>query len=72
MTFKLGTNIGIVMSKGVVIGVLTCVTVLPAMILTCDKAIEKTTHRSLIPSLDKLSHGIVTVSYTHLSPEETL
>ena len=51
MTFKLGTNIGIVMSKGVVIGVLTCVTVLPAMILTCDKAIEKTTHRSLILSL---------------------
>lgn len=63
MTFKLGANIGIVMSKGVVIGVLTCVTVLPAMILTCDKAIEKTTHRSLIPSLDKLSHGIVKGRY---------
>ena len=66
MTFKLGTNIGIVMSKGVVIGVLTCVTVLPAMILTCDKAIEKTTHRSLIPSLDKLSHGIVKGRYIAL------
>ena len=66
MTFKLGTNIGIVMSKGVVIGVLTCVTVLPAMILTCDKAIEKTTHRSLIPSLDKLSHGIVKERYVAL------
>ena len=63
MTFKLGANIGIVMSKGVVIGVLTCVTVLPAMILTCDKAIDKTTHRSLIPSLDKLSHGIVKGRY---------
>lgn len=63
MTFKLGANIGIVMSKGIVIGVLTCVTVLPAMILTCDKAIEKTTHRSLIPSLDKLSHGIVKGRY---------
>ena len=63
MTFKLGANIGVVMSKGVVIGVLTCVTVLPAMILTCDKAIEKTTHRSLIPSLDKLSHGIVKGRY---------
>lgn len=63
MTFKLGANIGIVMSKGVVIGVLTCVTVLPAMILTCDRAIEKTTHRSLIPSLDKLSHGIVKGRY---------
>ena len=66
MTFKLGTNIGIVMSKGVVIGVLTCVTVLPAMILTCNKAIEKTTHRSLIPSLDKLSHGIVKGRYVAL------
>lgn len=63
MTFKLGANIGIVMSKGVVIGVIACVTVLPAMILTCDKAIEKTTHRSLIPSLDKLSHGIVKGRY---------
>lgn len=66
MTFKLGTNIGIVMSKGVVIGVIACVTVLPAMILTCDKAIEKTTHRSLIPSLDKLSHGIVKGRYVAL------
>ena len=59
MTFKLGTNIGIVMSKGVVIGVVACVTVLPAMILTFDKAIEKTTHREIIPPLEKLSHGII-------------
>ena len=59
MTFKLGMNIGIVMSKGVVIGVVACVTVLPAMILTFDKAIEKTTHKELIPSLDTLSHGII-------------
>lgn len=59
MTFKLGMNIGIVMSKGVVIGVVACVTVLPAMILTFDKAIEKTTHKELIPSLDKLSNGII-------------
>ena len=66
MTFKLGANIGIVMSKGVVIGVIACVTVLPAMLLTCDKAIEKTTHRSLIPSLDKLSHGIVKGRYVAL------
>ena len=66
MTFKLGANIGIVMSKGVVIGVIACVTVLPAMILTCDKAIEKTTHRSLIPTLDKLSHGIVKGRYVAL------
>ena len=59
MTFKLGANIGIVMSKGVVIGVITCVTVLPAMILTFDKAIEKTTHKALIPPLTKVSDFIV-------------
>ena len=59
MTFKLGTNIGVVMSKGVVIGVVACVTILPAMILTFDKAIEKTSHKALIPSLDKVSHFIV-------------
>lgn len=59
MTFKLGTNIGIVMSKGVVIGVVACVTVLPAMILTFDKAIEKTSHKALLPSLDSMSHFIV-------------
>lgn len=59
MTFKLGTNIGIVMSKGVIIGVITCVTVLPAMILTFEKAIDKTTHRPLIPSLDKVSHFVI-------------
>ena len=59
MTFKLGANIGIVMSKGVVIGVITCVTVLPAMILTFDNAIEKTTHKALIPPLTKVSDFIV-------------
>lgn len=66
MTFKLGMNIGIVMSKGVVIGVIACVTVLPAMILVCDKVIEKTEHKPLIPSLDKLSHGIVKGRYVAL------
>lgn len=59
MTFKLGTNIGVVMSKGVVIGVVACVTILPAMILTFDKAIEKTSHKALMPSLDNVSHFIV-------------
>lgn len=63
MTFKLGANLGIVMSKGVVIGVITCVTVLPAMILTFDKWIEKTSHPSIIPNLDKLSHGIIKGRY---------
>lgn len=59
MTFKLGTDIGIVMSKGVIIGVIACVTVLPAMILTFDGAIEKTTHKTLIPSLDGISRFLI-------------
>lgn len=63
MTFKLGANLGIVMSKGVVIGVITCVTILPAMILSLDGLIEKTTHRSIIPNLDKLSHRIIKGRY---------
>lgn len=49
MTFTLGMDLGIVMAKGVVFGVLGCVTVLPSMILVCDKAIEKTRHRALLP-----------------------
>ena len=45
MTFTLGLDMGIVMAKGVVFGVIGCVTILPSMILVCDKAIEKTKHR---------------------------
>lgn len=67
MTFKLGMDIGIVMSKGVIIGVLMCVTVLPAMILTFDKAIEKTTHKPLIPSLNKVSDFIIQFRYIALT-----
>lgn len=59
MTFKLGANIGIVMSKGVIIGVIACVTVLPAMILTFDGAIEKTSHKALLPNLDGVSKFVV-------------
>lgn len=55
MTFALGKNIGIVMSKGVILGVLTCITILPAFILTFDKLIEKTSHRPIIPELGKVS-----------------
>lgn len=51
MTFTLGMDLGIVMAKGVVFGVIGCVTILPAMILIFDKAIEKTRHRSLLPNL---------------------
>lgn len=58
MTFTLGRDMGIVMAKGVIIGVICCVTFLPALVLTFDKAIEKTTHKPLIPSLNKVSDFI--------------
>ena len=59
MTFKLGMDLGLVMAKGVIIGVIVCLTVLPAVILCFDKAIDKTTHKNLIPNLDGLSKKIV-------------
>ena len=52
MTFALGRDMGIVMAKGVVIGVLCCVTLLPALVLVCDRFIEKTSHRLLFRSMD--------------------
>ena len=55
MSFTLGRDMGIVMAKGVVFGVISCVTILPAYILIFDKVIEKTTHRAWIPKMDKLS-----------------
>ena len=55
MSFTLGKDLGIVMAKGVLIGVVCCVTVLPAMVLVFDKAIEKTRHKPLVKSLDKPS-----------------
>ena len=61
MTFTLGRDLGIVMAKGVLLGVLSCVTVLPAMILVLDKPLNKTMHRSLIPSTKKLARGIVKI-----------
>ena len=62
MTFALGRDMGIVMANGVVIGVICCVTVLPAMIIVFDKAIEKTKHKALIPNMDKAS-GFITKHY---------
>lgn len=55
MTFALGKDMGIVMAKGVVIGVICCVTFLPALVLIFDGAIERTKHRQLIRNLDKPS-----------------
>lgn len=62
MTFALGRDLGIVMGKGVLMGVICCVTVLPSLVLVCDKAIEKTSHRVLIPSMDRPS-GFITKHY---------
>lgn len=58
MTFTLGLDMGSVMAKGVIFGVIACVTILPSMILIFDKALEKTKHRPLIPDFKKLPEKI--------------
>ena len=58
MSFTLGKDIGIVMAKGVIFGVLVCVTVLPSMILCCDKLIEKTKHKPLLPDIGRISEKV--------------
>ena len=58
MSFTLGKDIGIVMAKGVIFGVLVCVTVLPSMILCCDKLIEKTKHKPLLPDIRRISDKV--------------
>lgn len=62
MSFTLGRDLGIVMAKGVVFGVLTCVTVLPSMILVFDKALMKTKHKALLPDM-KGAGSFVTKHY---------
>lgn len=59
MSYELGMDMGIVMAKGVVIGVICCITVLPSMILVFDKALEKTMHKDLVPSLEKPAKFII-------------
>lgn len=58
MSFTLGKDIGIVMAKGVIFGVLVCVTVLPSMILCCDKLIEKTKYKPLLPDIGRISDKV--------------
>ncbi|MCR5656730.1 MAG: MMPL family transporter [Butyrivibrio sp.] len=58
MSFTIGLDLGIVMAKGVIFGVVSCVTVLPAMILICDNIIEKTKHRPLMPEFVKTPRWI--------------
>lgn len=62
MTFTMGRDLGIVMAKGVLLGVLGCVTVLPAMILLLDKPLQKTKHKPLIPNMNKFSQVVVRIS----------
>lgn len=59
MTFTMGLDIGLVMTKGVVIGVVACVTVLPALVLTCNRVLEKTMHRPLLPDMTKFANAIL-------------
>lgn len=66
MSFTLGLDLGIVMAKGVVIGVIGCVTILPAMILVCDKAIEKTKHRVVMPDISIVADWITKHYYIFL------
>ncbi len=61
MTFTMGRDLGIVMAKGVILGVLGCVTVLPSLILVFDKPLQKTKHRPLIPDMGRFANGITRV-----------
>ncbi len=61
MSFTMGRDLGIVMAKGVILGVLGSVTVLPAMILVLDKPLQKTKHRALIPNMEKPAGWIVKI-----------
>jgi predicted RND superfamily exporter protein len=63
MSFTLGLDLGIVMAKGVIFGVIGCVTILPSLILTFDRALEKTMHREVMPGFDKLAAFIVDHSW---------
>ena len=66
MSFTLGADLGIVMAKGVVFGLIACVTILPSLILVFDKAIEKTRHKQLMPKFDKVAKFITKRSWIFL------
>ena len=63
MSFTLGLDLGVVMAKGVIIGVIACVTILPSLILVFDKAIEKTKHKQIMPDFKKLPKFITKYFY---------
>lgn len=61
MSYTLGLDLGVVMAKGVILGVIGCVTTLPSMILVLDNVLQKTSHRSLLPDMGKVASGITKV-----------
>ncbi len=61
MSYTLGLDLGIVMAKGVILGVIGCVTTLPSMILVLDKLLQKTSHKPLLPDMGKVASGITKV-----------
>lgn len=61
MSYTLGLDLGVVMAKGVILGVIGCVTTLPSMILILDKVLQKTSHKSLLPDMGKVASGITKV-----------
>lgn len=58
MSFTLGLDLGVVMAKGVIFGVIGCVTILPSLILVFDKALKKTKHRVIIPDVGKIANWV--------------
>ena len=58
MSYTLGRDLGLVMAKGVLLGVVSCVTLLPALILLLDKPLQKTRHRSIIPNMGQFARGV--------------
>lgn len=61
MTFTLGLDLGLVMAKGVIFGVIGSVTILPALILTFHKILPKLDHKSILPTFDKTAKSIINI-----------
>lgn len=61
MSFTLGLDLGLVMAKGVLFGVIGCVTVLPALILVFDKPLQKTRHKALMPKMDGVAKTVTKI-----------
>lgn len=66
MTYTMGKDLGLVMAKGVVFGVISSITILPVLILSFRKALEKTMHKPLIPDVHKLAHGLTSRYYIYI------